>query len=89
MQRCISATYLAKHLSGVLNHVHYRGERFVIERHGEPVASLVPVEGTARVTWREFVAILASLPHPDDEFAHDLAAVQSSQPLVGMPAWDS
>ena len=45
METKITATDLAKSLSDVLNRVRYRGERFLVERNGEPVAAVLPVAG--------------------------------------------
>jgi prevent-host-death family protein len=36
-------------LSEYLNRVNYRGERFVVERHGKPVGALVSLEDLARL----------------------------------------
>ena len=89
MERTISATELAKHLSDVLNRVHYRGEQFVIERNGQPVASLGPLTSPAGITMRELAERLGSLAMPDDGFADDLEAIQAAQPRAEMPEWPS
>jgi prevent-host-death family protein len=50
--------YEAKtHLGQLLERVE-KGERFVITRHGRPVAELVPAEGRQRLTVRQQVAEL-------------------------------
>jgi len=78
MQSKTSATDLAKSLSDILNRIRYRGERFVVERNGEPVATLAPAGPTSRITLREVVARLGNLTLPGDGFAEDLEAIQSS-----------
>ena len=86
METKITATELAKSLSDILNRVRYRGERFVIERNGEPIASLVPTAPVG-ITMGELAALLANLPRPDEGFADDLEAIQASQPKASMPEW--
>ena len=90
----VTATELAKSLSDILNRVKYRGERFVIERNGVPIATLGPaaaVEATAPVgiTIEELAARLGDLKFPGDGFADDLEEIQKSQPMIGPSPWES
>ncbi len=87
----ITATELAKSLSGILSRVYYRGESFIIERNGEAVATLEPPERRPGVTLGELVAKLreTGLLPVDDNFADDLEAIQASQPMLAAPPWDS
>jgi len=88
METRITATELAKSLSDILNRVRYKGERFLIERNGEPVATLTPAAPmSGGITMRELVALLKDLGSPDEDFADDLEAIHSSQTKVGDPAW--
>ncbi|MEK7815163.1 MAG: type II toxin-antitoxin system prevent-host-death family antitoxin, partial [Chloroflexota bacterium] len=83
METRITATELAKSLSDVLNRVRYKGERFLIERNGQPVATLAPAAPVpGGITMRELVALLKDLGSPDKDFADDLEAIHSSQPKV-------
>ena len=86
METRITATELAKSLSDVLNRVRYRGEKFVIERNGEPIATLAPAAPVG-ITMQELAALLADLPRPDEGFADDLEAIQASQPRASIPEW--
>lgn len=43
MDTPVSATDLARNLGDVLGRIRYRGESFLVERNGEPVARLVPL----------------------------------------------
>jgi prevent-host-death family protein len=43
----LTASAVRDNLGDTLNRVAYRGERIVLERHGKPVAALVPVEDLA------------------------------------------
>jgi prevent-host-death family protein len=88
METKITATELARSLSDILNRVRYRGERFLIERNGEPVATLTPAAPmSGGITMRELVALLKDLGSPDEDFADDLEAIHSSQTKVGDPPW--
>ena len=87
METKVQATELARSLSDILNRVHYRGESFVIERNGRPVARLGPAEPQEGPTLRELVDVLERFPALDKDFADDLEAVQSSQPKIGLPPW--
>jgi prevent-host-death family protein len=48
-------------LADTLNRVAYAGERFVIERHGKPVAAIVSVEDLAEIEAREDAEDIADL----------------------------
>ncbi|MCL4466576.1 MAG: type II toxin-antitoxin system Phd/YefM family antitoxin [Chloroflexi bacterium] len=89
METRVTSTELAKGLSDILNRVRYRGERFVVERNGEPVAVLTPSVPTPGITLREVVIKLGDIPLPGDGFAEDLEAVQASQPRAEVPKWRS
>jgi antitoxin (DNA-binding transcriptional repressor) of toxin-antitoxin stability system len=89
METTISAASLAKNLSSVLNRVKNRGERFVVERHGERVATIVPATPPATVTLGDFLALLRQLPPPDDDFARDVDALRSALRPQEMPEWPS
>ena len=88
METTITATELARGLSDILNRVRYRGERFIVERGGEPVAVLEPVGVRPAATLGEFMLRLSTLPIPDEGFANDLEEVQASQPPAGDVGWD-
>lgn len=85
----ITATQLARSLSDVLSRVHYQGERFVVKRNGETVATLEPPEPRTEATLRDLVAFVMSQPTPDDTFADDLEAIHAAQPPAEFPEWPS
>ena len=90
METRITATELAKSLSDILNRVRYKGERFLIERKGEPVATLAPAAPVpGDITMRKLVAVLKDLGSPDEDFADDLEAIQSAQTKTSPPLWPS
>ena len=87
MESRLTATELAKRLSDVLNRVKYRGERFVVVRNGEPVATIGPTAARPGVTVEEFVARVGDLRMPGDGFADELEAIQAAQGLAESPEW--
>lgn len=84
----ISADDLARGLPEVLDRVRNRGERFTIERDGEPVALLMP-PAPKRFTVADFLALWERIPHPDDAFADDVEAVLAAQGRSEPPEWPS
>jgi prevent-host-death family protein len=85
----VTATELARGLSDILNRVHYRGERFVVVRNGEPVATIGPTEITKSMTLAELFELLRSLPAPDPDFWNDVEEIHKSQPPVEFREWPS
>ena len=71
----ISATELARRLGDILGRVRYRGDSFLVERNGDPVARLVPVPGKGSTTLREALASWRNAGTPDPGFAADLERV--------------
>jgi hypothetical protein len=91
MTRRISTSELEERLPDILEMIHRRGERFVIERDGEPLATLAPPNNESAITWNEFIARLAEIPGPDDQFADDLEDVQvtMNRQEIEPPEWPS
>ncbi len=75
MEGRISATELARRLGDILSRVRYRGDSFLVERNGDPVARLVPVPGKATTTLREALAAWRGVGKPDRGFADDLERI--------------
>jgi antitoxin (DNA-binding transcriptional repressor) of toxin-antitoxin stability system len=90
MEQRITASELAKNLSDVLNRVRYRGEHFLVERNGMPVATLSPaIPVVPPITLSEAARRLAGLKMPGEGFADDLEAIQAAQPPLEPPKWPS
>jgi antitoxin (DNA-binding transcriptional repressor) of toxin-antitoxin stability system len=87
METTITATELAKGLSDVLNRVKYKGERFVVQRNGETIATLVPLAPPPGITVKALVAEIGNLSMPGDGFADDLEAIQAEQGVSELPEW--
>ena len=92
MVRTVSATELGRNLAEYLNRVSYRGETFLVQRGGRPVAELRPAPRGIRGA--DFLARFRSLPRltPDeveslardiDQARHELAELPVTSP------WDS
>ena len=88
MEHKISATELARNLGDVLGRVRYRGDSFVIERNGTPVARLTPLVGESMVTVREALRAWREAAEPDPEFADLLERVGAADQLPKDP-WAS
>jgi len=90
MDERITATKAARNMSELLSRVHYRGERFVIERGGEPVAALVPhVPAGAATTLSDLLHLLGELGSPDPAFADDLERVARDRSALPEDPWAS
>ena len=81
----ITATELARSLSDILSRIKYRGEEFLVERNGEPLATLAPVAPPG-VTLRGFIQRLGDLRMPEG-MADDLERIQAEQPRAVFPEW--
>lgn len=75
MEHRISATDLARRLGDILGRVRYRGDSFVVERNGDPVARLVPVQGRSLTPLREALAAWRAAGERDEAFADDLERI--------------
>jgi prevent-host-death family protein len=75
MDTRISATELARRLGDVLGRIRYRGDSFVVEKNGDPVARLVPVPGKSLTTVREALTAWRAAGKPDRTFAVDLERI--------------
>jgi prevent-host-death family protein len=85
MQRRVSATELARNAGDILARVRYRGDSFVVERNGKPVARLVPMPGASRGSVRDAVAAWRTAGRPDPEFAEDLERIGAADRIPGDP----
>jgi prevent-host-death family protein len=88
MEHRISATELARTLGDVLARVRYRGDTFVVERNGDPVARVTPVPEGSPTTLREAFAAWRAAGPPSPEFADALDEVDSLEWPPDEP-WDS
>lgn len=72
MEHRISATELARKAGDVLARVRDRGESFVVERGGVPVARVTPYPATGGASLRKLVEVWRAAGEPDPSFADDL-----------------
>jgi prevent-host-death family protein len=75
MELRISATDLARRLGDVLGRVRYRGDSFVVERNGDPVARVIPVVENPPATLAEAFAAWRAAAGSEAAFAEDLERV--------------
>ena len=68
--------------------MRYRGDSFVVDRNGDPVARITPVVGASSGTTREFVEVWRSAGTADPSFADDLETVGALDLPPALP-WDS
>jgi prevent-host-death family protein len=71
----ISATELARRLGDVLGRIRYRGDSFVVERNGAPVARVVPVLDRPTARLGEVLGGWVGAGAVDPAFARDLEDV--------------
>jgi antitoxin (DNA-binding transcriptional repressor) of toxin-antitoxin stability system len=57
MEYRISATELSRRVGDVLGRVRFRGDSFVVDRNGDPVARISPLPGATLGTAQEFVDV--------------------------------
>jgi antitoxin (DNA-binding transcriptional repressor) of toxin-antitoxin stability system len=75
MELRITATELARKLGDVLGKIRYRGETFIIERNGEPVARIGPIPALTAASIMEGFRAWVEAGPGDTAFADDLERV--------------
>jgi prevent-host-death family protein len=88
MEHRISATELARRLGDVLARVRYRGDTFLVERNGAPIARVTPAPEGSPTSLREAFEAWGSGGEPEEAFADDLERVGAADRPPQNP-WDS
>jgi prevent-host-death family protein len=88
MEHRISSTELARRLGDVLGRVRYRGDSFLVDRSGEPVARVVPVAERTATSLREAIGAWNAAAESDPAFGADLARIGELDEPASLP-WDS
>ncbi|MEQ1856734.1 MAG: hypothetical protein ABL963_09695 [Longimicrobiales bacterium] len=88
MEHRISATELARGLGDALGRVRYRGDSFLVEKNGEPVARLEPIVGASAATVAEGLRAWMGTGGSDPGFADDLERIGAAHPIPD-DAWGS
>lgn len=86
MEHKISSAELARKLGDILGRVRYRGDSFVVERNGDPIARLVPLPEKAVSSLREALAAWQGAGEPDLTLADDLERIGAADRPPGN-AW--
>jgi antitoxin (DNA-binding transcriptional repressor) of toxin-antitoxin stability system len=75
MEIRISATELARKVGDVLGRVRYVGDSFVVERNGEPVARIAPLDEHPRATLADAFDAWRGASDAEPDFADALAKI--------------
>lgn len=84
----ISSTKFTRSVGEVLGRIRYRGETFVIEKNGKPVAILSPYSTPDTHTVRNALKAWVEAAKPDRDFADTLERVGQEDSFPGNP-WES
>jgi antitoxin (DNA-binding transcriptional repressor) of toxin-antitoxin stability system len=85
MESTISSTELARRLGDILGRIRYRGESFVVERNGEPVARLTPLATRTAATALEGLRAWREAAGDDPGLADDLERVNRADRPAANP----
>jgi antitoxin (DNA-binding transcriptional repressor) of toxin-antitoxin stability system len=87
----ISATEAARSFSDVVSRVRYQGEEFIVEKGGEEVCRISPMQGSrpARSTIGDFLRLLDELPPIDEGYRRAVTAVTRKQGKMPRSPWRS
>lgn len=80
---------LLKHLGDILDRIREHGEYFLIERDGEPIASLQPITPPKGITLQELIDRVGDIYMPGDGFADAVEEAQANQGKAEFPEWPS
>jgi antitoxin (DNA-binding transcriptional repressor) of toxin-antitoxin stability system len=84
MEKRITATQAVREFSELLNKIKFRGDHYIIERSGKPVARMEPIKEAIKTKLlKELESLLKELPRLVDEldsFAADLKDIWKYQP---------
>lgn len=86
MEKSIQATEAVRRFSEILNTIKFKGEHYIIQRGGKPVAFMGPVEEAKKErTLGELKGLLERLPRLGKEaeaFGKDIEDIRSHQPTL-------
>lgn len=86
MDKSIQATDAVRRFSEILNTIKFKGEHYIIQRGGKPVAFMGPVEEARKnLTLKELKGLLERLPKLGKEaetFERDMEDIRRRQPAL-------
>ncbi len=88
MEHRVSATELVRALGDVLNRIRYRGDSFVIEKNGDPVARMAPIAEAPAGRLGEAISAWKHAGESDPDFADVLEHVSAADTPPETP-WGS
>ena len=84
MEKYITATQAVRDFSELLSTIKFKGDHYIIQRNGKPIASMQPIESAKNLkTLKELKLLIKQLPRLDDElevFAADIREIWKNQP---------
>jgi prevent-host-death family protein len=86
MEYRISATELARNVGSVVGRVRFRGDSFVVERNGRPVARVLPAAGASPVSLGEALSAWRAAGEPERDFAAGLERVGALDRVADDPS---
>jgi len=75
MEHRVSATEIARNLGDILNRVRCKGDAFVVERNGKPIARIIPLPAAPHTSVRDALTAWRAAGAPDPAFAGDLERI--------------
>ena len=93
MEKYITATQAVRDFSELLSTIKFKGDHYIIQRNGKPIASMQPIKSAKNLkTLKELKLLIKQLPRLDDElevFAADIKEIRKNQPpLPEDSAWE-
>lgn len=86
MEKSIQATEAVRRFSEILNTIKFKGEHYIIQRGGKPVAFMGTVEEAKKEhTLGELKSLLEQLPRlgkESESFERDMEEIRSHQPTL-------
>jgi hypothetical protein len=65
----ISSTELVRSIGDILGRLRFRGDSFIVEKNGKPIAILSPYPGHARKTLKDILGAWIDAGERDEELA--------------------
>ena len=88
MESHISAAEAAETFPDVIERVRLHRDVFVVEREGEPICRIEPIQAE-RSTVRDLLRLLNATPRPDDDYLDAVEEVTRNQPECSETPWES
>ncbi len=81
----VSSTELVRSIGDILGRLRYRGDSFIVEKNGKPIAILSPYAGPAHRTLKDVLGAWLDAGERDEDFADLLDEIGLSDAPLGDP----